>query len=142
MKYFLDTNIILILFLGRYAELRPKTLKILGDAENIFVASSISLNEMIQLYRKKKIKELDYEKYDTAYKFLKAIVKQLPVKYLEYKEKHAFITSELNFVPNHNDPNDLAIIAHAMGEKATLISTDKNFPLYQEQGTKIIHNQR
>lgn len=63
MKYLLDTNIILILFLGRYAELRSKTLEILGNEKNEFLASVISLNEIVQLYRKKKIKELDYTKY-------------------------------------------------------------------------------
>lgn len=79
----------------------------------------------------------------TANKFLKAITKQLPIiKYISFEEKHSFIVSLLNFIPKHNDPNDLAIIAHAMGEKATVISTDRNFPAYQKQGAKIIHNQR
>lgn len=141
MKYLLDTNIILILFLGSYDELRPKTLTILDNNKNSFFASVISLNEMIQLYRKKKIKDLDYEKYDTTDKFLKAIIKQLPlITYLPFEEKHALIVAKLNFVPKHRDPNDLAIIAHTMGEKSIVISTDDLFPAYEKQGVKVVHN--
>lgn len=143
MKYFLDTNIILILFQSREKEITKEVARILSDDKNTFFASVISLNEITQLYRKKKIQGLDYEKYNTTQKFIKTIVTSLTrINYIAFEQKHALLVSKLNFVPKHNDPNDLAIIAHAMGEKATLISTDKNFPLYQEQGAKIIHNQR
>lgn len=143
MKYLLDTNIILILFQGRYDELRTQTKEILANEKNVFFTSVISLNEISQLYRKKKIEGLDYEKYNTAKKLLQSIIKTLSmVTFLDFSQKHAFITSQLTFVPKHNDPNDLAIIAHAMGEKMTIISTDKNFPFYKEQGAKVVHNQR
>ena len=52
MNYFLDTNIIIILFQGRYEELRTLTLDILDNKNNSFYASSISLLEIAQLYRK------------------------------------------------------------------------------------------
>lgn len=143
MTYFLDTNIILILFQGREKEITKEVAKILSDDKNTFFASVISLNEITQLYRKKKIKELDYQKYDTAQKFIKTLIKEMHfVIFGEFSQKHALIVSKLNFVPKHNDPNDLAIIAHAMGEKMVVISTDKNFPSYEKQGAKVIFNQR
>ncbi len=143
MKYLLDTNIILILFQGREKEIRKETADILGSQENKFFASVISLNEITQLYRKKKIKKLDYEKYDTAQKFLKILIKEMSfVQFLDFSEKHSLIVAKLNFVSKHKDPNDLAIIAHSIGEKMTVISTDELFPNYQKQGAKIIYNPR
>lgn len=143
MKYLLDTNIILILFQGRENEVSKETVAILSDQKNKFFASVISLNEITQLYRKKKIKGLDYERYDTAQKLLKFLLKEMNfVCFLDFSEKHALKVATLNFVPKHKDPNDLAIIAHAMSEKMTVISTDDLFPAYQKQGAKVIHNQR
>ena len=144
MKYFLDTNIIIILFEGRYNELRSSVLKILDDVEkNSFYASSISLLEMAQLYRKKRFKNIDYNVFNTGDKLIKHIFKVVPmVKILPFEDKQAFVAGRLDFVPKHNDPNDLAILAHAISEKMTIISCDDKFPEYQKQGAKVIHNQR
>ena len=100
MNYFLDTNIIIILFEGRKDEIRNNVREILMNEENSFYASTISLLEIAQLYRKKRFKNIDY------------------------------------------DPNDLAIIAHAIAENMPIISCDDKFPAYQEQGAIVIHNPR
>ena len=144
MKYFLDTNIIIILFEGRYNELRSSVLKILDDVEkNSFYASSISLLEIAQLYRKKRLKNVDYSVFNTGDKLIKHILKAVPmVKILPFEDKQAFVAGRLDFVSKHNDPNDLAILAHAISEKMTIISCDDKFPEYQKQGAKVIHNQR
>ena len=143
MKYFLDTNIIIILYEGRYNELRPFVLEILQDSKNSFYASSISLLEIAQLYRKKRFKGVDYTIVDTGAKFIKQILKAVYlVKILPFEDKQAFVAGRLDFVPKHNDPNDLAILAHAISEKMTIISCDDKFPEYQKQGAKVIHNQR
>ena len=143
MKYFLDTNIIIILYEGRYNELRPFVLEILQDSKNSFYASSISLLEIAQLYRKKRFKGVDYTIVDTGEKFIKQILKAVYlVKILPFEDKQAFVAGRLDFVPEHNDPNDLAILAHAISEKMTIISCDDKFPEYQKQGAKVIHNQR
>ena len=143
MKYFLDTNIIIILYEGRYNELRPFVLEILQDSKNSFYASSISLLEIAQLYRKKRFKGVDYTIVDTGEKFIKQILKAVYlVKILPFEDKQAFVAGRLDFVSKHNDPNDLAILAHAISEKMTIISCDDKFPEYQKQGAKVIHNQR
>lgn len=54
MDYFLDTNIIIILFEGRDNEIKNKVKDILTNDNNSFYASTISILEMAQLYRKKK----------------------------------------------------------------------------------------
>ncbi|WP_314894619.1 PIN domain-containing protein [uncultured Capnocytophaga sp.] len=143
MKYFLDTNIIIILFEGRQKEIKRKVFDILLDEKNSFYASSISLLEMAQLYRKKRFKNIDYNVFNTGDKLIKHILKAVPmVKILPFEDKQAFIAGRLDFVPKHNDPNDLAILAHAISEKMTIISCDDKFPEYQKQGAKVIHNPR
>jgi toxin-antitoxin system, toxin component, PIN family len=145
MDYFRDTNIIIILFEGRDNEIKNKVTDILTNDNNSFYASTISILEMAQLYRKKRINNINYEseEFNTGDKFISYILNELPIlKILPFEEKHALIASRLSFVKNHNDPNDLAIIAHAIGEKMLLISCDDKFPLYKEQGASIIHNSR
>ena len=143
MKYFLDTNIIIILFEGRQKEIKRKVFDILLDEKNSFYASSISLLEMAQLYRKKRFKNIDYNVFNTGDKLIKHILKAVPmVKILPFEDKQAFVAGRLDFVPKHNDPNDVAILAHAISEKMTIISCDDKFPEYQKQGAKVIHNQR
>ena len=145
MKYFLDTNIVLILFQGRKNEIRDNVREILKASDNTFYASTISLLEIAQLYRKKKIEGIDYqhEDYNTGEKLMNQILKQIPmVKILPFEQRHAFIAGRLEFVPKHNDPNDLAIIAHAIAEHMPIISCDDKFPDYQPQGATVIHNPR
>ena len=104
MKYFLDTNIILILFQGRQKEIKREVFNILLDEKNSFYGSSISLLEIAQLYRKKKIEGINYESKDfnTGEKLIKHILKAVPmVKILPFEDKQAFVAGRLDFVPKH-----------------------------------------
>ena len=143
MNYFLDTNIILILFFNRYNELEPTILSILRDNRNSFFASTMSLLEIAQLYRKRKIKEIDYDIFDIGDKLIDSILYQLPfVEILPFEHREARIASRLTFVPNHKDPNDLAIMAHAISEQMPIISCDDKFPEYVSQGIIVLYNKR
>ena len=143
MNYFLDTNIILILYLKKYKEIESFIQSILTNSQNSFYASTISLLEIAQLYRKKKIIELDYEVFDIGDKLIDSISNNLPtIEILPFEYREARIASRLTFVPNHKDPNDLAIIAHAISEQMPIISCDDKFPEYEPQGVPVIHNHR
>ena len=143
MKYFLDTNIIIILFEGRNDEIRDNVKEILNNEANTFFMSSISLLEIAQLYRKKRFKNIDYNLFDTGDKLISYILHVASsIKVLPFEAQHALRAGQLCFVPNHNDPNDLAIIAHAITERLTIISCDDKFPAYELQGAKVIHNRR
>ena len=79
MNYFLDTNIIIILFEGRNNEIERDIRDILIDNHNSFCASSISLLEIAQLYRKKRFKNVDYEVLNTGKKFIIEVLNMLPL---------------------------------------------------------------
>ena len=134
MNYFLDTNIILILFFNRDNELEPTILSILRDNRNSFFASTVSLLEIAQLYRRRKFKDIDYKVFDTGDKLIDLILSRLEeIEVLPFERREARIASRLTFVPNHKDPNDLAIMAHAISEQMPIISCDDKFPEYISQ---------
>ena len=100
MRYFLDTNIVLILFQGRYEELRPITLDILDDTNNSFYTSTITLLEIIQLYRKKKLEGIDYESdiSNTGERFINHLLNILPiVKILSFELKDSLVAGRLTY---------------------------------------------
>ena len=89
MNYFLDTNIIIILFEGRKDEIRNNVREILMNEENSFYASTISLLEIAQLYRKKRFKNIDYNLFDRGDKLIAHILDVVSlVKILPFEEKH------------------------------------------------------
>ncbi len=143
MNYLLDTNIVIILYEGRDDEIQNDVKAILMDTHNSFYVSAISLIEISQLYRKKRFKNIDYSVIDTGDKLIAEIRKELPIlNFIPYGEEQGFITAHLTFVPNHKDPTDLAIIAHAISMRMPIISSDDKFPFYEAQGAKVIHNRR
>ena len=113
MDYFLDTNIIIILFEGRDNEIKNKVKDILTNDNNSFYASTISILEMAQLYRKKRINNINYEskEFNTGDKFISYILNELPIlKILPFEEKHALIASRLWFFKNNKYTNFISII--------------------------------
>ena len=48
----------------------------------------------------------------------------------------------INEAQDHNDPSDHVIIAHAITEGLTLISSDEKFPFYVKQGLDLVLNKK
>lgn len=142
MSYFLDTNIILFLFRLVEKPFTSEVEEILKNPKNKFFSSTISLNEIVQLSRKRRISGIDQEKHNTPKKVLEYILRKLNgfVVFLPYEAKTAKVVAGLSFKQRHNDPNDLAIIAHAISKRMVVISSDKDFPYYTKQGLSLISN--
>ncbi|WP_315162442.1 PIN domain-containing protein [Capnocytophaga leadbetteri] len=64
------------------------------------------------------------------------------VEVLPFHYEHTLIAGRLFFVHKHNDPNDLAIIAHAIAEGMPIITCDDKFAEYKSQGAVVVHNPR
>lgn len=60
------------------------------------------------------------------------------------KEEHleTYAGMELNEAQGHKDPSDHVIIAHAITEKLPLISSDRRFEFYRNQGLDLIFNEK
>ena len=51
---------------------------------------------------------------------------------------HTYASLTLNEAQDHRDPSDHVIIAHAITEHLTLLSSDQKFAFYRSQGLNLI----
>ena len=138
-RYLLDTNVLIFFIFGNDEEISKDTNLILKDYNNILCTSSIVINEIIQLYRLKKIKS---KKYKTAIEIQEAIEKDFFIEILPFNKIHTKTLANLTIAENHNDPFDHAIISQAISDKLTLISSDTKFKHYTSQKLKFVFNRR
>jgi PIN domain nuclease of toxin-antitoxin system len=134
-RYLLDTNIVL-LFLFRPKELEKEVWDIISDLNNRSYLSTISIQEIIHLYKRNKIR--------TKWKRAEDIVPSINASFeiLPVKKEHLQTYSKLSTWESHNDPNDHIIISQAITEKIILISTDRKFEKYLTQKLDFIFNSR
>jgi PIN domain nuclease of toxin-antitoxin system len=138
-RYLLDTNIVIFMISGELDNISPDVTTILSDYDNELNTNSIVILELLQLYRNKKVST---KKYHTAEDFLKAVEDVFYIKILPFSREHLATLSKLQIAARHKDPFDHAIIAHAITEKLTLISSDRQFENYTGQHLDFIYNKR
>jgi PIN domain nuclease of toxin-antitoxin system len=134
-RYLLDTNIVLFA-LHNSKELERRVDELLGDYGNLLYISTISIQEIIYLYKRNKIKT-KWEKPEDILPSIEMNFEILPVK-----KEHLATYSGLSIVSDHNDPYDHVIISQAITEKITLISSDQKFEYYTNQKLNFIFNSR
>ena len=135
MRYLIDTSILVDIITEDY--ISDKIWSIVDDYENITYVSSESIKEFIHLVQRKKIVP---KKNVSALNIFDFIENELgcTVKYVDKSHLQTF--AKLDLVEEHNDPSDRLIIAQALTEKLPLISSDKKFPKYRQQGLDLISN--
>ena len=135
-RFLLDTNIVLF-FLFSTKELERKALDLLTDYNNQLYVSTVSLQEIIYLFKRNKIK--------TQWKKAEEILPSIDAVHFEslhVKKEHLVTYSKLSTLNEHNDPSDHIIISQAITEKITLISSDLKFEYYIPQKLDFIFNSR
>lgn len=140
MRYLLDTNI--FIFLASDPDSLSNDVKvIIEDYGNEFYMSAESMRELVVGYRKKKFST---KRWKTPEAMLRSITNDFNIWILPLKEEHMITMSNLtiNEAQKHNDPSDHVIIAHAITEGLTLISSDEKFPFYTNQGLDLILNEK
>ena len=80
--------------------------------------------------------------WKTAQDMLISIENDYGIRILPTNLSHVmtYARMRLNTAQDHKDPYDHMIIAHAMTERLTLISSDSRFPYYRRQGLKLVEN--
>ena len=136
-RYLLDTNILAFSLSGETHNLSQETRLILEDYSNLLYTSSVSVLELLQLYR---IKKIQVNKFKTAEALIGAIEDLLYIQILPFAKQHTETLSKLEIAQKHNDPFDHAIIAHAMTEKLILVSSDRKFHNYTGAGLDFVFN--
>ena len=134
-RYLLDTNIVLFA-LHNSKELERRVDNLLTDYSSLLYVSTISIQEIIHLYKRNKIKT----KWRIPEDILPSIEKNFEI--LPVKREHLVTYSGLSTPKEHNDPYDHVIISQAITERITLISSDNEFEGYISQKLDFIFNDR
>lgn len=138
--YYLDTNIIAYYLFDKNIDdnLDNRILKLLSDSSNFFYTSYVAVKELIHLVKQEKIKLSKNQKNKTILNLLsEACIVISPVT-----KEHLAVYETLCYVKGHNDPNDMLIIAQSISDKIPVVSSDKYFKLYENQGLQLVFNKR
>jgi PIN domain nuclease of toxin-antitoxin system len=135
MRYLIDTNIFLF-YVQEKDRLSRDVYELLWDPSNTINISSRSIEEIIYLQRVGKIKVPQWKKVKDIYDNITEL--GFSVDY--FKKEHIMTLGKLETLPDHKDPVDHAVMAHAITNKVTLISSDGAMRFYQDQGLKFVWN--
>jgi len=140
MRYYLDTNILVfILFDKRLEDNCDKNVRdIISNYENIFYISSIAMRELIKLYNDEELKSNKYKSIDDIFYLLG----EYNIEIKPFTKQHVMTYAKLTMATDHKDPNDHMIIAQSISDKIPVISSDKKFKLYENQGLQFVFNKR
>ena len=136
----IDTNIFVFLVTD-ISQLDKDVESIIQDYSNTLHISAESVKELIVAYNNK---GLLTKKWKTAEEMVTAIEDEYYIKILPVSKEHMKTYSKLsiNSIDDHKDPSDHVIISHAITNKIPLISSDRRFPYYTNQGLDLIFNER
>lgn len=146
MRLYLDTNILIFTLLNP-DELTMEVKNEILDYKNILLTSTVCVEEMIHLcqigkldeggQKKKKKKQSGLQAEDIVQKVRDARIEIVPVS-----EQHLETYATLPLEDDHRDPNDRLIIAQAITDRITLISSDRKFEWYKKHGLDFLFNER
>ncbi len=137
MRYYLDTNM-LVFLLFDLNSISKKVASILSNYENLFFTSSICVIELIHLLQIGKITRKGW----TKDKDIISELEKVGVSIKPIQNKHLQVLSKLPIENDHRDPFDRIIIAQAISDKITLISSDRKFVSYTKTGLQYVLNER
>jgi tRNA(fMet)-specific endonuclease VapC len=138
-RYLLDTNIVAFIISGESESISPDVASILEDYSSQLNVSSVSIAELLQLFRIKKIK---LKNISSLTEIINRVENDFQITILPFTKAHTEVLSSLEIANNHNDPFDHAIISHAIAEKLVLISSDRKFTGYTNQKLNFVFNKR
>jgi len=138
MRYYLDTNILMFVLLKENSNIHYTIREILDNYSNLFYVSSVVVKEIVFLLRIGKLKSKIYKSEKDILDFINNFGIQIVV----FNEKHLNTYLNLTIAENHKDMNDHAIIAQAISDKISLISSDREFEKYIQQGLLFVYNKR
>jgi len=140
MRYMLDTCVLIHLTTDQDL-LSRDVYAIVKDYDNTLYISAETIRELVIQFNKGKL----VSKYwKTAEAMIDAIKDEFMVNILPLKEEQmrTYANLRLNTAQDHNDPSDHVIIAHAITNRIPLISDDRKFDFYRNQGLELVVNEK
>jgi PIN domain nuclease of toxin-antitoxin system len=140
MRYLIDSNIFVYLATD-VGLLSNDVYDCLNEPDTQLYMSSASVMELVVGYNNK---SFDVKRWHTAEEMVRSITQEFYIGILPFKEEHLITFARLRTNQNkgHKDPFDHMIIAHAITERITLVSSDQRFPFYTRQGLHLLFNEK
>ncbi len=121
MKLLLDTNALIWLLSGD-DQLGPGARNAINDERNTIFVSAVSIYEMALKIRIGKL-AIDLDAAITR-------IDESDIARMEIEDKHCLTMTNIIAVPGHRDPFDIMLIAQAMTDGLTIISSDHKLKEY------------
>ena len=139
-RVLLDTNIF-VYYVDERDMLSRDVLAMLVDVDTQLCMSAESVKELIVGYRKKRLLA---HKWKSVQDLVHAIKRDYNITILpvDYNVLKTMSDLTINSAEDHNDPSDHLIISHALTLKIPLISSDRKFSFYRNQGLQFIFNEK
>lgn len=114
---------------------------IVNDYGNQLYMCAASIREIVAAWYKYEDMQKNWESPE---KVIEEICDQWGVQVLYPQREHykTFVNLRWNQAAKHTDTTDHLIIAHAITEKITLISSDTKFDFYCKQGLDYFYNKK
>lgn len=140
MRYLLDTNIFLYLATD-HDSVSEDVHVALNEPDALLYVSAETVRELIVGYYNK---SFDTRRWKCAEDMVRSIENEYLIQILPISKEHMLTYSRLRpyIQHGHKDPSDHIIIAHAITEKMTLVSSDSRFPFYRRQGLQLLFNEK
>ncbi len=133
-RYLIDSQILIWTF-SRSSELAIPIKNELEDLNNAIYVSYASLTEIATKHRDGKLK------FSVPFDiFMNQIQERNGFRLLEIRPFHILMLNRIQPFDGHKDPFDHIIIAQAIAEQMCLISADRHFPHYTNQGLELLQN--
>ena len=141
MRCLLDTCLFLDWISDDY--ISPDIQAIIADYDNTLYLSSESIKEYVNLFQQGKL-SLPSDMQEKGFDVFDLIENTLGITVKYVTKEHLQKMMTLPNVEGHTDPSDRLIIAQALAENLTLLSSDGQFPNYKKLhlGLDLIENKR
>ncbi len=142
MKLYLDTNIV-VYMLENKGQIDSDINEKLVDYANALFTGSVCVQEMIYLRQRNKIFiGKDKDNSGRRHTDIVDMVEELGINIIPVSSKHLKKLEELPLIGEHRDHNDRVIIAQAISDKATIVSSDSAFTSYEKYGLDVMFNKK
>ena len=110
---------------------------LIEDPENMLYASFETMREIVVHFNNKELLSKRWKKAEDVLRFVE---EEMGIEFLPLRRDIGYCYSRLtlNEAQDHHDPSDHIIIAHAITEHLTLLSSDQKFSFYRNQGLDLI----
>lgn len=141
MRFYLDTNILIFLLERRGDEITPDVAQQVFDYGNLLYTNMVCVHELVHLLQIEKRPLARYGK-NADISHISVWLSEAGVEVVPVEMRHIETLASLPLYAEHRDPNDRLIVAQAICDDITLVSSDRKFHLYEKSGLKFAYNRR